>query len=169
MKFHSSSAPRTCRAGIDGILEDHQLFGKMVLMKVNYASVLSSIPLQMIYYLNICYYIFYFLTTLLMVIYKSQVFSFPDGNLALDLILLILMVILEVIRLYHGFKGNLTEEAIPIVINMVLTIGSMLFSLYYLLWQTYVLRADVIINAILLVIYGLEEVLDIIAISAFVR
>ncbi|XP_072906159.1 uncharacterized protein [Hemitrygon akajei] len=301
----------------------------MVLMKVNYASVLSSIPLQMIYYLNICYYIFYFLTTLLMVIYKSQVFSFPDGNLALDLILLILMVILEVIRLYHGkaliatwvtrfgvpahitsdrgaqftsslwsavasllgtqlhhttayhphlnglvesfhrhlklalmahlkgpnwvdklpwvllgirtapkedlhassaklvygaplavpgefipaprgkeeepaavldrlrerlgnlapvptsqhgwtpihvpkdlqdcFKGNLTEEAIPIVINMVLTIGSMLFSLYYLLWQTYVLRADVIINAILLVIYGLEEVLDIIAISAFVR
>ncbi|XP_059831594.1 transmembrane protein 80-like isoform X4 [Hypanus sabinus] len=132
MKFHSSSAPRTCRAGIDGILEDHQLFGKMVLM-------------------------------------KGQVFSFPDGNLALDLILLILMVILEVIRLYHGFKGNLTEEAIPIVINMVLTIGSMLFSLYYLLWQTYVLRADVIINAILLVIYGLEEVLDIIAISAFVR
>ncbi|XP_072128456.1 transmembrane protein 80-like isoform X1 [Mobula birostris] len=141
----------------------------MVLMKVNYASVLSSIPLQMVYYLNICYYIFYFLTTLLMVIYKSQVFSFPDGNLALDLILLNLMIILEVIRLYHGFKGNLTEEAIPIVINMVLTIGSMLFSLYYLLWQTYVLRADVIINAILLVIYGLEEVLDIIAISAFVR
>ncbi|XP_051884789.1 transmembrane protein 80-like isoform X3 [Pristis pectinata] len=141
----------------------------MELLKVNSAAVLSSIPLQMIYNFNIFYYVFYFLATFLMVIYKSQVFSFPDGNLALDLILLILMVILEVIRLYHGFKGNLTEEVVPIVINLVLTIGSMLLSLYYLLWQTYVLKADVIINAILLAIYGLEEVLDVIAVSTFAR
>ncbi|XP_051884788.1 transmembrane protein 80-like isoform X2 [Pristis pectinata] len=138
-------------------------------VNVNSAAVLSSIPLQMIYNFNIFYYVFYFLATFLMVIYKSQVFSFPDGNLALDLILLILMVILEVIRLYHGFKGNLTEEVVPIVINLVLTIGSMLLSLYYLLWQTYVLKADVIINAILLAIYGLEEVLDVIAVSTFAR
>ncbi|GCB82118.1 hypothetical protein scyTo_0021527 [Scyliorhinus torazame] len=43
-----------------------------------------------------------------MVIYKSQVFSFPDGNLALDLILLILMVILEMIRLYLGSTHDVT-------------------------------------------------------------
>ncbi|XP_078271333.1 transmembrane protein 80-like isoform X1 [Rhinoraja longicauda] len=95
----------------------------MVLMKVNSAVVLSSIPLQMVYYFNIFYYIFYFLVTFFMIIYKSQVFSFPDGNLALDLVLLILMGILEVTRLYHGFKGNLTEEAVPVVTNLVLTIG----------------------------------------------
>ncbi|XP_051884791.1 transmembrane protein 80-like isoform X5 [Pristis pectinata] len=110
----------------------------MELLKVNSAAVLSSIPLQMIYNFNIFYYVFYFLATFLMVIYKS-------------------------------FKGNLTEEVVPIVINLVLTIGSMLLSLYYLLWQTYVLKADVIINAILLAIYGLEEVLDVIAVSTFAR
>ncbi|XP_067902234.1 uncharacterized protein [Heterodontus francisci] len=43
-----------------------------------------------------------------MVLRKGQVFSFPDGNLALDLILLILMVILEVIRLYLGFTHEVT-------------------------------------------------------------
>ncbi|XP_069757746.1 transmembrane protein 80-like isoform X3 [Narcine bancroftii] len=123
----------------------------------------------MIYYFNIFYFIFYILATFLMVIYKSQVFTFPGGYLALDLVLLILMIILEVTRLYHGFKGNLTEETVPIVINLVLTIGSMLLSLYYLLWQTYVLKADVIMNAILLIIYGLEEILDIIAVSSFAR
>ncbi|XP_032894982.1 transmembrane protein 80 isoform X1 [Amblyraja radiata] len=95
----------------------------MVLMKVNSAAVLSSVPLQMVYYFNIFYYIFYFLVTFLMIIYKSRVFSFPDGNLAFDLVLLILMGILEVTKLYHGFKGNLTEEAVPVVTNMVLTIG----------------------------------------------
>lgn len=140
-----------------------------IAVSVNSAAVLSSVPLQMVYYFNIFYYIFYFIVTFLMIIYKSRVFSFPDGNLAFDLVLLILMGILEVTKLYHGFKGNLTEEAVPVVTNMVLTIGSMLLSLYYLLWQTYVLKADVIINAILLVIYGLEEVLDIIAVSSFAR
>ncbi|XP_078405151.1 transmembrane protein 80-like [Cetorhinus maximus] len=115
------------------------------------------------------YYSFYFLATLLMIIYKSQAFSFPDGNLAFDLILLILMVILEMMRLYLGFKGNLTEETVPIVTSMVLTIGSLMLCLYFLLWQTYVLKADVIINAILLVTYGLEGMLDIIAVSAFAR
>ncbi|XP_072375109.1 transmembrane protein 80-like [Scyliorhinus torazame] len=142
---------------------------EMVLRKVKSAAVLSSIPLQIVYYFNVFYYSFYFLATLLMVIYKSQVFSFPDGNLALDLILLILMVILEMIRLYLGFKGNLIEEAIPIVTSLVLTIGSLLLCLYFLFWQTYVLKADVIINAILLVTYGLEGILDIIAVSAFAR
>ncbi|XP_067902235.1 transmembrane protein 80-like isoform X3 [Heterodontus francisci] len=141
----------------------------MVLRKVKSATVLSSIPLQIVYYFNVFYYTFYFPATMLMVIYKSQVFSFPDGNLALDLILLILMVILEVIRLYLGFEGNLTEEAVPIVTSLILTIPSVMLSLYFLLWQTYVLKADVIINAILLVIYGLEGILDIIAVSAFAR
>ncbi|XP_067849874.1 transmembrane protein 80-like isoform X1 [Heptranchias perlo] len=141
----------------------------MVLIKVKSSAVLSSMPLQMVYYFNVFYYSFYFLATFLMVIYKSQVFSFPDGNLARDLVLLILMVILEVIRLYLGFKGNLIEEAVPIVISLVLTIGSVMLSMYFLLWQTYVLKADVIINAILLLTYGLEGVLEIIAVSAFAR
>ncbi|XP_060694809.1 transmembrane protein 80-like isoform X1 [Hemiscyllium ocellatum] len=141
----------------------------MVLRKVKSAAVLSSIPLQMVFYFNVFYYSFYFLATLLMIIYKSQVFSFPDGYLAVDLILLILMLILEVIRLYFGFKGNLTEEEVPIVTSLVLTIGNVMLSLYYLLWQTYVLKADVIINALLLVIYGLEGILAIIAVSALTR
>ncbi|XP_078076668.1 transmembrane protein 80-like isoform X2 [Mustelus asterias] len=80
----------------------------MALRKVKSAVVLSSIPLQIVYYFNMFYYSFYFLATLLMVIYKSQAFSFPDGNLALDLILLILMVILEVIRLYLGSTHDVT-------------------------------------------------------------
>ncbi|XP_072448213.1 transmembrane protein 80-like isoform X3 [Chiloscyllium punctatum] len=110
----------------------------MVLRKVKSAAVLSSIPLQMVFYFNVFYYSFYFLATLLMIIYKS-------------------------------FKGNLTEEEVPIVTSLVLTIGNVMLSLYYLLWQTYVLKADVIINALLLVTYGLEGILAIIAVSALTR
>ncbi|XP_029438082.1 transmembrane protein 80 isoform X2 [Rhinatrema bivittatum] len=130
--------------------------------------VLSSVPLQILFYFNGVYYIFYFLATLLMIIYKSQVFSYPDGNLALDLVLLFIMAILEAVRLYLGVKGNLTEEEVPLGISLVVTAGNVLLSVYFLVWETYVLRADIIINAVLLILYGLESILDFFSIAAFV-
>ncbi|NXO49093.1 TMM80 protein, partial [Aramus guarauna] len=135
---------------------------------------LSSVPLQMLFYVNGIYYIFYFLATLAMIVYKSQVFSYPDDFLAPDLALLFIMAILEVLRLHlafcflRGSKGNLTEEEAPLGLSLVITVGSVLLSVYFLVWQTYVLQADVIINAVLLFTYGLESVLKVIAIAAFV-
>ncbi|XP_039619790.1 transmembrane protein 80-like isoform X4 [Polypterus senegalus] len=98
---------------------------------------------------------------------NGQVLSYPDGNLAVDLVLLFIMIFVEAIRLYLGSKGNLREEKVPMGISLALTCGSVMLSVYFLVWQTYVLRADIIINAILLIIYCLESVLDIIAIAAF--
>ncbi|XP_057235869.1 transmembrane protein 80 isoform X2 [Malurus melanocephalus] len=64
------------------------------------SEILSSLPLQILLYVNGIYYIFYFLASLAMIIYKSQVFSYPDDFLAPDLSVLFLMAILEVPRLY---------------------------------------------------------------------
>ncbi|XP_026562416.1 transmembrane protein 80 [Pseudonaja textilis] len=132
------------------------------------SSVLSSVPLQILFFLDGIYYVFYFLATLLMIIYKSQIFTYPYNLLTLDLILLFFMALLEATRLYFGTKGNLTEEEVPLGISLGVTIGSVLLSVYFLVWQTYILRADVIINGVLLVAYGLEGILQIIAIAAFV-
>ncbi|KAM8807094.1 transmembrane protein 80 [Eudromia elegans] len=103
-----------------------------------------------------------------MIVYKSQVFSYPDSFLAPDLVLLFIMAILEALRLYLGSKGNLTEEEAPLGLSLVLTVGSALLCVYFLVWQTYVLKADVILSAVLLFTYGLESVLEIVAIAAFV-
>ncbi|XP_048339888.1 transmembrane protein 80 isoform X2 [Sphaerodactylus townsendi] len=129
---------------------------------------LSSVSLQILFNLNGVYYIFYFLATLLMIIYKSQVFTYPDNFLTIDLLLLFIMTILESIRLYFGIKGNLTEEEAPLGVSLVISVGTVILSVFFLVWQTYVLRADVIINAVLLVMYGFEGILEIIAIASFV-
>ncbi|XP_071974300.1 transmembrane protein 80 [Engystomops pustulosus] len=129
----------------------------------------SSVPLQILLYANILYYGFYFLATLLMIIYKSQVFSYPDSNLALDLGLLFLMAIVEFARLYFGTKGNLTEEELPLGFSLFFTAGNVMLSVYFLVWETYILRADVIINGILLALYGLEVILELFTIAAFFR
>ncbi|NWW42910.1 TMM80 protein, partial [Pedionomus torquatus] len=129
---------------------------------------LSSVLLQILLYINGIYYIFYFLATLTMIVYKSEVFSYPDNFLAPDLALLLIMAVLEVLRLYLGSKGNLTEEEAPLGLSLALTVGSVTLSVYFLVWQTYVLRADVVMNAVLLFTYGLESLLKVLAIAAFV-
>ncbi|NXF10151.1 TMM80 protein, partial [Smithornis capensis] len=133
----------------------------------NNSSQLSSLLLQILFYVNGIYYIFYFLATLAMIIYKSQVFSYPDDFLAPDLAVLFLMAILEVPRLYLGCKGNLREEKAPLGLSLGLTVGSVLLAVYLLAWQTYVLWADVVLSALLLAAYGLESGLKVSAIAAF--
>ncbi|XP_064516109.1 transmembrane protein 80 isoform X1 [Pseudopipra pipra] len=135
---------------------------------LNSSSQLSSLPLQILFYVNGIYYIFYFLATLAMIVYKSQVFSYPDDFLAPDLAVLFLMAMLEVPRLYLGCKGNLREEEAPLALSLGLTVGSVVLSVYLLAWQTYVLWADIVLTAVLLCAYGLESGLKVTAIAAFV-
>uniref|UniRef100_A0A8C6CKG1 Transmembrane protein 80 n=1 Tax=Monodon monoceros TaxID=40151 RepID=A0A8C6CKG1_MONMO len=133
------------------------------------STVLSSLPLQMLLYLSGMYYALYFLATLLLAVYKSQVFTYPHSYLVLDLTLLFLMGILEAIRLYFGTKGNLMEAEVPLAASLVLTVGGALLSVYFLLWQTLVLWADSALSAVLLALHGLEAVLQAVAIAAFAR
>jgi len=68
-----------------------------------------------------------------------------------------------------GYKGNLTEHVLTVVMSLVFTITSFFGFLYLLLWQTYVLRADVILNSIEIVFIGLEVVFSIVCIIVFSR
>nr|XP_031531023.1 transmembrane protein 80 isoform X3 [Vicugna pacos] len=119
-------------------------------------------------YLRGTYFALYFLATLLMVVYKSQVFTYPHGYLVLDLALLSLMGILEAAQLHLGAKGNLLEAEAPLAASLVLTVGNALLTVYFLLWQTLVLWADLVLSATLLALHSLEAVLQVVAIAAFV-
>ncbi|XP_003639710.5 transmembrane protein 80 isoform X2 [Canis lupus baileyi] len=132
------------------------------------STMLSSVSLQMLLCLSGAYDALYFLATLLLIIYKSQVFTYPYPYLVLDLSLLLLTGILEVARLYLGTKGNLTEAEVPLAISLVLTAGGALLSTHFLLWQTLVLQADSILGATRLALHGLEAALQLVAIAAFV-
>ncbi|XP_036136981.1 transmembrane protein 80 [Molossus molossus] len=132
------------------------------------STALSSVPLQMLLCLSGTYFALYFLATLLMIVYKSQVFSYPQNYLVLDLTLLFLMGTLEAAQLYFGTKGNLTEAKALLATSLILTVAGSLLSVYFLLWQTLVLWADSILSAMLLTFHGLEAVLQVVAIAAFI-
>jgi len=68
-----------------------------------------------------------------------------------------------------GYKGNLMEHVLTLVMSLVFTITSFVGFLYLLLWQTYVLRADVILTSIEIVFIGLETIFCIVCIIVFSR
>lgn len=68
-----------------------------------------------------------------------------------------------------GMRGNLQENELYVGANLGLTMATVLLSVYFLAWQSYVLRADVIINTVLLIVYGLGGVLAFITLARFTR
>ncbi|XP_064423447.1 transmembrane protein 216 [Latimeria chalumnae] len=131
--------------------------------------VLSSTPLEVLLFLNGWYFAAYFVAEILIFVYKGQLLPYPTANLTLDLVMLFLYLGIEVIRIFFGSKGNLSQRKVTLSISLGLTIPAAMMAVYYLLLQTYVLRVEVILNAILLVFYALEFILDIVALTAFAR
>lgn len=70
---------------------------------------------------------------------------------------------------FSAQKGNLTERIVGVVISILLSIPAVLGALYLILWQTYVLRVDVILAAIQAAFIGLELVFGIVSMINFAR
>ncbi|KAK2154934.1 hypothetical protein LSH36_253g02073 [Paralvinella palmiformis] len=100
---------------------------------------------------------------------EGLILPYASGILAAEIILLFLLLGLEVLRIFFGRKGNLTERVISVVVSLVLTIPSVFGSIYILIWQTYVLRAEVILVAIELTFLALELIFAIVSIITFAR
>lgn len=64
-----------------------------------------------------------------------------------------------------GVKGNLLQIGF-ILANLVATASAIPLTVYFLAWQTYVMKADVIFSSVLLVAFGLDGLL---AIAAFTQ
>ena len=64
-------------------------------------------------------------------------------------------------------RGNKTESIVPLFFSLILTAPIIIFHAYYISLQVYVLRLDVIIQAIALVFVGVEALLSLYTISAF--
>ncbi|XP_042529274.1 transmembrane protein 80 [Dipodomys spectabilis] len=133
------------------------------------AADLPSVPLQMLFHLSALYYALYFLATLLLIVYKSQVFSYPWSCLALDLTLLLLMGVLEGAHLYLGTKGNLMQAEVLLATSLALTVGGSVLSVHFMLWQTLVLWVDSVLSTALLALQGLEAALQVVTTAAFIR
>ncbi|XP_029821814.1 transmembrane protein 216 [Manacus vitellinus] len=94
---------------------------------------------------------------------------YPVSNLVLDVVLLLLYLGTEATRIFFGSKGNLCRRKVPLSLSLALTVPAAALAGYYLLLQTYSLRLESFLSAILLLFYGLELLLGLLALLSFSR
>uniref|UniRef100_A0A3P9J7T6 Transmembrane protein 216 n=1 Tax=Oryzias latipes TaxID=8090 RepID=A0A3P9J7T6_ORYLA len=131
--------------------------------------ILSSTPLQVLLYLNSWYFAAFYLAEILMFIYKGILLPYPSDNLVLDVVLLLLFLALEALRIFYGWKGNLCERSLTSCLSLFILVSCAALAVYYLLLQTFVLRLEFLLCAVLLCFYGLEFLLGLVALSSFSR
>lgn len=73
------------------------------------------------------------------------------------------------LRPVPGWKGNLCERSLASCLSLFILLPCAALAVYVLLLQTFVLRVEFILAAILLVFYGLELVLGLVSLLAFSR
>jgi putative Mn2+ efflux pump MntP len=71
--------------------------------------------------------------------------------------------------IFSARKGNLTERIVGVIVSILLSIPALLGGVFYLYWQTYVTRADIILSGIQLAFIGLELIFGIVSIITFAR
>ncbi|XP_062506664.1 transmembrane protein 216-like [Corticium candelabrum] len=130
---------------------------------------LSSLPLQIFVYFNGGYLPLFFLIECLVFMYKGTVLPYPGSNLAAEVVLLFLYAAVEACRLFFGAKGNLTQRKVPLLVALGLSIPVLFGYLFFLLWQTYVLRLEVILVGIGMVLLGFQILFSLVTVWAFLR
>ncbi|NXJ03956.1 TM216 protein, partial [Odontophorus gujanensis] len=150
----------------------------------------SSAPLQVLLFLNGWYSATYFLLEAFIFAYKVLLLPYPLTNLLLDVLLLLLYLGVEATRIFFGepvpcvgdaaerrlasltpcpagSKGNLCQRKVPLAVSLALTVPAAVMATYCLLLQTYALRLEAILSAILLLFYAVELLLGSLALASF--
>ncbi|KAL1131328.1 hypothetical protein AAG570_010946 [Ranatra chinensis] len=106
---------------------------------------MPSLTLAAVTYFGGCYFWLFAAVVGLVYIYKVFSLPYPSGGLAVEVVIYASLVAVETVRLFAARKGNLTDRWIPLVACLILSCPSILGVLYFLLWQTYVLRLEVVL------------------------
>ncbi|GFH28575.1 uncharacterized protein HaLaN_27086, partial [Haematococcus lacustris] len=81
---------------------------------------------------------------------------YPQRNYVLEFLFAWLWVLIDAPRLFLASKGNKTEQVGPLLFSFILALPVLGLYIYYIRFQTYVLKLDVFLNTGALVFMGLQ-------------
>ncbi|OQS04645.1 hypothetical protein THRCLA_20830 [Thraustotheca clavata] len=121
---------------------------------------LSSLPLEILLFFNRYYSHLYLCLSALIFIYKGMYLPYPPttGAFTWEIIFLCLYYIIDQIRVTQASKGNKTEQLFPLLTACLLTLPCVISLAYYINLQTFVLRVDIVLNAISFCFLALESI-----------
>ena len=100
---------------------------------------------------------------------QGNAFLYPSGALEWEFAFVFMYRIIEYFRCFQASKANKTETIVPMLWSFVLAVATIIFNIYYLREQTYVLRLDVVLNGISLVFISLEVLIGLATVFSFYK
>ena len=135
-------------------------------------SVLSSLPLEMLFFFNRWYDPVYRIIMLAVFIWKGTWLPYPSDMrslLGLEIAMVFILCIIEQARLFLGSSGNKTETVGPLAWCLALSLPALVGYVYFMRLQIFVTRLDLVINAIGVGFVGLEIILGVFTVVTFVK
>ncbi|KAL3994853.1 putative membrane family protein [Acanthocheilonema viteae] len=133
------------------------------------SNVRSSLPLQIILYLNRPISCIFVAIILFLYFFKISILPYATNAKICELLLIILFIPNEAMRLYWARKGNLTETSGYLSFALLLNVLTLSLCVYWALFQSYVLFIEFVIVCVEAILVIIETWFAIIAIANFSR
>lgn len=118
--------------------------------------VLTSLALQVFVFFGAWWDLFWFVLEILVFIWKGWTLPYPSRNFGFEFAFCWIFPLVEVPRLFLMSMGNKTERAAPLFYSYVLALPLIGLYIYFLQFQTYALKIELLINAIALAFIGIQ-------------
>lgn len=129
----------------------------------------SSLPYQILLTLSKWFLPALLIVQVMLFLFKCLTLPYPPGNIASETLLLGLYGIIEWGRIASGERGNLTERPLFVLISLGLSGPACTVLVYWLFWQTYVLRVEGILAAVALAMQAGQALLALLLLLALAR
>ena len=103
-------------------------------------------------------------------VYKNETIIYPSqGQLAGEIILMLSVFFVDLLRILLGSISNRTESIVLSVLTIVLTVAIFFGYLYFIQWQLFVVRAELIMTIAALIFTGSGVLFLLLCIVFFAR
>eukprot|EP00698_Gefionella_okellyi_P022805 TRINITY_DN7614_c0_g1_i1.p1 TRINITY_DN7614_c0_g1~~TRINITY_DN7614_c0_g1_i1.p1 ORF type:complete len:141 (+),score=14.54 TRINITY_DN7614_c0_g1_i1:138-560(+) len=118
--------------------------------------IVSSLPLQICLFFNGWDDVIYFVMGAILFAYKAIMLPYPANVFGVEVGFFSVFCLVDIARLFIGDKGNKTEQTMPTVWFVVLSVITGIGGVYYMQLQVFVLFTDLILGIIYLAFVGAE-------------
>ncbi|CAF1108809.1 unnamed protein product [Didymodactylos carnosus] len=124
----------------------------------------SSTTLQILLHLNIVYTLFWEVIEIICFVFKRYNLIYPTNAFGIELSMTFLLILNEFVRQFFGIKGNLTQRVSLLIIFLIFNACCALGFVFFLIWQSYVQRVEIILSSIALLFILTETIFTIVTI-----
>ncbi len=124
----------------------------------------SSTALHILLRVNINYTFFWFILEILLFIFKYYNLPYATNAFGIEMSMIFMLCFNEFLRQFFGIKGNLMLQSSLLIIFIVYGIVCIIGFVFFLVWQSYIERVEILLSAIGLALIAIEILLSIITI-----